>query len=49
MDGETIQTVTYSVKSYVYAKQNSANSDTAALARALYNYDRSAIAYQNAQ
>ena len=48
VDGEVIQTVTYSVKSYVFAKQNG-NDDMAALAKALYNYGRSALAYKNAQ
>jgi hypothetical protein len=48
-DGEVIQTVTYSVKSYVCAKQNSNDTEIAALVKALYNYGRSAIAYKNAQ
>ena len=48
VDGEVIQTVTYSVKSYVFAKQNG-NDDMAALAKALYSYGRSALAYKNAQ
>ena len=48
VDGEVIQTVTYSVKSYVFAKQNG-NDDMAALAKALYNYGLSARAYKNAQ
>jgi hypothetical protein len=46
-DGEVIQTVTYSVKSYVCAKQNSNDTEIAALVKALYNYGRSAIAYKN--
>ena len=48
VNGEVIQTVTYSVKSYVFAKQNG-NDDMAALAKALYNYGRSALTYKNAQ
>jgi len=43
--GEDVQTLTYSVKSYVYAKQNSDNAVMAALARALYNYGKSAEKY----
>ena len=49
VDGDVIQTVTYSVKSYVYAKQNTENDRMAELARALYNYGLSAVAYKNAQ
>ena len=49
VDGQTVQTLTYSVKSYVYTKQNAQNSEAAALARALYKYGLSAIAYKNAQ
>ena len=49
VDGEVIQTLTYSVKSYVYAKQNSENTEMAALVRALYTYGRSAVAYKNEQ
>ena len=49
VDGEVIQTLTYSVRSYVYAKQNSENTEMAALARALYAYGRSAIAYKQEQ
>ena len=49
VDGEVIQTLTYSVKSYVYAKQNGENAEMAALARALYAYGRSAIAYKQEQ
>ena len=48
-DGEVIQTLTYSVRSYVYAKQNSENTEMAALVRALYMYGRSAVAYKNEQ
>ena len=48
-DGRTVQTLTYSVKSYVYAKQNSENTEMAALVRALYAYGRSAIAYKQEQ
>ena len=49
VDGEVIQMLTYSVKSYVFAKQNSQNDKMAALAKALYSYGRSAVAYQNTQ
>ena len=49
VDGEVIQTLTYSVKSYVYAKQNGENAEMAALVRALYAYGRSAIAYKQEQ
>jgi hypothetical protein len=42
---EVVQTLTYSVKSYVYSKQNSENIETAELVKALYNYGRSVIAY----
>ena len=49
LNGEELQTVTYSVRSYVYTKQNSNDTELAALVRALYNYGRSAIAYKNAQ
>lgn len=49
VDGEDLQTVTYSVKSYVYAKQNSSNTELADLVKALYNYGRSSVAYMNAQ
>jgi len=49
VDGRTAQTLTYSVRSYVYAKQNSENTEMAALARALYTYGRSAVAYKNEQ
>ncbi len=41
---ETIQTVTFSVNSYVYAVQNAGNTN-AALAIALYNYGVAAEAY----
>lgn len=47
LNGETIQTLTYSVKSYVYSKQNTANKAMANLARALYRYGLSAEAYEN--
>ncbi len=46
-DGEVDAILTYSVASYVYSKQN-ANSDMSALAKALYNYGQSAIAYATA-
>ena len=49
LNGEELQTVTYSVRSYVYTKQNSNDTELAALVRALYNYGRSAIAYKNVQ
>ena len=49
VDGRTVQTLTYSVRSYVYAKQNGENAEMAALARALYTYGRSAVAYKNEQ
>ncbi|MBO5511008.1 MAG: leucine-rich repeat domain-containing protein [Clostridia bacterium] len=49
LNGEKIQTVTYSVKSYVCKKQNSSDTEIAALVKALYNYGLSAIAYKNAQ
>lgn len=49
VNSEELQTVTYSVRSYVYTKQNSNDTELAALVRALYNYGRSAIAYKNAQ
>ena len=49
VDGEVIQMLTYSVKSYVFAKQNTENNKMAALAKALYNYGRSAVAYKNTQ
>ncbi len=47
-DGEKVASVTYSVKSYVYAKQ-SGNDSMAALARATYSYGLAAKAYQEAQ
>ncbi len=44
--GDTVvQTVTYSVASFVYELQNAENSEAAELAKALYNYGLSAIAY----
>ncbi len=44
--GDTVvQTVTYSVASFVYEMQNAENSEAAELAKALYNYGLSAIAY----
>ena len=47
-EGETlIQTLTYSVQAYVYAKQNG-NDQTAALVKALWAYGLSATAYANA-
>jgi hypothetical protein len=49
VDGDEIQMLTYSVKSYVFDKQNIENNKMAALAKALYNYGRSAVAYKNTQ
>lgn len=43
----TVQFVDYTVNSYAYAKQNSANTKMADLAKALYNYGVSAAAFQN--
>lgn len=44
--GDTVvQTVTYSVASFVYEMQNAENSAAADLAKALYNYGLSAVAY----
>ena len=48
VDGVEVQSVDYSVKSYVYSMQGK-TTEMAELARALYNYGRSAIAYRNAQ
>ena len=48
-DGEVIQTLIYSVKSYVYAKQNAENNKMAALVKALYSYGCSAVAYKSTQ
>jgi len=46
--GEVLhQTATYSVNSYVYAKHNSSNTNLAALVDALYNYGKSAKAYNS--
>ncbi|MCQ2771612.1 MAG: leucine-rich repeat domain-containing protein [Clostridia bacterium] len=44
-DGDVIQTVTYSVKSYVYSKQTG-DDVNAKLTKALYNYGLSAIAFR---
>ncbi len=55
VDGTTVQTLTYGVVSYVYAKQDDWNEDAgihseiATLARALYLYGKSAVAYAEAQ
>lgn len=38
VDGVSVQTLTYSINAYAFAKQNSANSEMAALAIALYWY-----------
>ncbi|MBQ2876838.1 MAG: hypothetical protein IJE25_07495 [Clostridia bacterium] len=42
IDGEVVQTLTYSVNSYVVAKQGSTNSEVANLVVALYNYGTAA-------
>lgn len=47
VDGDVVQTLTYSVRSYVKSKQNSKNTATAELARALYAYGLSAKKYLN--
>ena len=51
-DNVAVQTLTYSVRSYVYAKQNGMAgeelSNMARLARALWCYGESAVAYVNA-
>ena len=45
-DGKTlVQTLTYSVSSYVYSMQSSENAEMVALANALYNYGMSAKRY----
>ena len=44
----TAQEIYYSINSYAYAKQDSANSAMADLAKALYNYGVSAVAFLNA-
>ncbi|MBE6558225.1 MAG: hypothetical protein E7661_04355 [Ruminococcaceae bacterium] len=49
-EGETkVQTLTYSVGSYVTAMQNSTNPNMTALANALYAYGKSAEAYKTAR
>ncbi len=54
-EGETlVQTLTYSVSSYVYAMMNKVDNENnptkmAELAKALYRYGTSAVAYKNAQ
>lgn len=50
VDGTTVQTVTYSLKSYVYTKQDQTDesgelTEMAKLSRAIYNYGMSAKAY----
>ncbi len=45
LDGDVIQTLTYSVKSYVYSMQDSHSQTMAALAKALYRYGISAYNY----
>ena len=44
-DGTNTQTLTYSVNAYCAAKQNAANAETAALAKALYAYGVAAENY----
>jgi len=44
VDGEVVQTLTYSVNSYVFAKKDG-NNAMAELALALYRYGNSAVAY----
>ncbi|MBQ9080759.1 MAG: hypothetical protein IJY27_06780 [Clostridia bacterium] len=44
-NGTLVQTLKYSVKSYVYVMKDSSNTAMAALAKALYAYGKSAIAY----
>ena len=51
-DGNVVQTVKYSVRSYIYSMQNQTGSDgsltaLAKISRALYNYGQSAIAYKS--
>ena len=43
-DGVLVHTVEYSIKSYIYAKQNGGNT-MAELAMALYTYGQSAVVY----
>ena len=52
VDGKVVQTLTYSLKSYVYSKQNEMDENnnltaTALLTRALYNYGLSGTEYAN--
>ena len=50
VNGATVQTLEYSVASYVYSMQNNtSNSNMATLAKALYNYGLSASAYATEQ
>lgn len=42
-----VQTLTYSISSYVYSMKDNANDNMATLATALYNYGKSAVAYAN--
>jgi hypothetical protein len=44
-DGTNTQTLTYSVNAYCAAKQNAENTETAALAKALYAYGVAAENY----
>ena len=46
--GDPVQFLDYNVNSYAYAKQDTANTKMADLAKALYNYGVSAVAYLNA-
>ena len=46
--GDPVQFLDYSVNSYAYAKQDTANAKMADLAKALYNYGVSAVAFLNA-
>lgn len=48
-DGEEIQQATYSVRSYVYSKQNDPDTALCDLVRATYKYGRSAKAYATAK
>ena len=45
VNGETVQTLTYSINSYIYAKWDSENMKN--LARALYAYGTSAVKYNS--
>ena len=45
VDGEVVQTLTYSVNSYAYSKWSTENEAMQSLARALYAYGVSAVNY----